>query len=1041
MLWLGSSSGLILFNPVNEKIIHFLPDSATSTHYYSLNSLVKTLEDKNGNIWCATTDGLLKVEPKHESNNSLLTDDLFNKGFKSVFNVRVVRFHQDDTSAGVNQITELYQDSQHRIWAGGKGCLYIINPETNAYYRIDDGTRGRSRIDDPFISSIIEDDPDKFWVGTGNGIYMISNIKSAISENHINKALLEFTPYLEMKLITGLLHDNEHRLWIGTYLNGLVEMQYDEKGKPHFMEVYPDLLEPEGEGIRTVFSLLKDHTGLIWAGHQYGGIRKFDPGGNYFTSYSEIIRQHFDNYDVNPITKDDEDNLWIGTYGDGLHKITRDGKVASYAVVDEAIPGRFGNGVISLLRIDKDIIWIGAANGIWQFNTRSGKSVKLFTETPFGELNDYIHDMQKIEKYVLFTLWGEGVFVYNLVTQALRQYKYDPHVSSGLRSDINYSICPMRNGEIYFGGSRGLTRGSFSTTTGQITFLPLPFTASAMHDPETINKLYEDKGGILWCGTNNGILMLDLKSGTARRWTTDHGLSNEVIRSIEEDSMGNLWLGTANGLSMLNSETGLIKVFNKSNGTPVEIHAHHSSFRDRDGTLYFGGIGSFYCFQPANITVNEYIPPIAITEFRLFNKPVKNDLTKKIVLAHNQDDLSFTFAALDYHDPAQNKYAYKLVGYQQEWVETGADNRIATYTNLSPGEYMLRVKGSNNDGLWNEEGTTVKILIKPPIWKTTIAYAVYGILFLLILRGYITWRTRILRKEKISLEKQVNQRTAELQEVNTILEGQKEELLQQKEELQSTLENLQKTQEQLIESEKMAALGSLVAGVAHEINTPVGIGITAITNLTDELDRMAELYNKDALSRGDFREFLQMGRDAGVLIQKNLERTASLVQSFKQLSVDQVSEQQRTFGLKDYLRDILCSLQPTFKQKEIELIIECDDRLEINSYPGVYAQVFTNLLLNSWQHGFHEKTKGVISIKAELKNGTLNILYSDDGAGINKKDLPHIFEPFYTSDHRKGTGLGLNIVYNLIRQKLHGNIACASEEGKGALFKIEVPVR
>jgi signal transduction histidine kinase len=232
-----------------------------------------------------------------------------------------------------------------------------------------------------------------------------------------------------------------------------------------------------------------------------------------------------------------------------------------------------------------------------------------------------------------------------------------------------------------------------------------------------------------------------------------------------------------------------------------------------------------------------------------------------------------------------------------------------------------------------------------------------------------------------------------------------------------------------------------VAGVAHEINTPVGIGITAISNLTDELDRMAELYNKDALSRGDFREFLQMGRDAGVLIQKNLERTASLVQSFKQLSVDQVSEQQRTFGLKDYLRDILSSLQPTFKQKEIELIIECDDQLEINSYPGVYAQVFTNLLLNSWQHGFHETTTGVISIKAELKNDMLNILYSDNGAGISKKDLPHIFEPFYTSDHRKGTGLGLNIVYNLIRQKLHGNIACASEEGKGALFTIEVPVR
>ena len=174
------------------------------------------------------------------------------------------------------------------------------------------------------------------------------------------------------------------------------------------------MLEPEGEGIRTIFSLMKDRTGLIWAGHQYGGIRKFDPEGNCFTSYKKLVRLHFSNYDLNPIYKDEDENLWIGTLGGGLHKISKEGKVVNYLITDDAIRDKSGNGVISLLEIEKGIFWIGAANGIWQFNARTGKSSKLFTDTRFGELNNYVYDIQKINKYVLFTVWGEGLFVYNL---------------------------------------------------------------------------------------------------------------------------------------------------------------------------------------------------------------------------------------------------------------------------------------------------------------------------------------------------------------------------------------------------------------------------------------------------------------------------------------------------------------------------------------------------------------------------------------------------------------------------------------------------
>ncbi len=1031
LLWLGTSSGIRVFDPEKEKSMNFLIAPGNLQRNYSPNNITEIIEDHQGTLWCATSDGLVKIKPKTEADDSRIKDNIFKKGIASVFDISIVKIHKSDTSAGINQISEIYQDSQNRIWVGGFGSLYLFNPENDEYIRIDHGENGSSRLSDPYISSILEESRDVFWVGTGNGLCRISNIRNAFPYSGVNRALLDFDQYLDMKLITDLLRDDQNSMWVGTYLNGLVRMQYDDQGLPEFKEMYTELYEPVGEGIRTVFSLMKDHTGLVWAGHQYGGIRKFAPGGNYFTSYDKIIRNHLANYELNPITKDDEDNLWIGTYGDGLHKISRNGQVTSYAIQDDAFPGKYGNGVLSILKIEEEIFWIGAANGIWQFNTRTGNSRKLFSKTRYGELNDNIYDMKKIDRFVLFSLWGEGLFIYNLSTEELRHYTHNPNDSLGLRSNIVYSICPMRNGLVCIGGSRGINQVNFNRITGEITFLPLPFSNNALNKLGTVNILHEDREGNLWCGTDNGLFRTDLRSGQMRQWTGKDGLSFEVIHSMEEDDRGNLWLGTTNGLSLLIRETGKIKTFNKSSGLPVLIHAHHSSFRDREGFLYFGGIGGLYRFHPDSIKTNELVPPVRITDFRLFNKQVKVNparqailstniaYTREIVLSYNQNDISFTFSALDFNNPGQNRYAYMMEGYQEDWIETGADNRIATYTNLNPGKYVFRIKGSNNNGVWNEEGAFISVIINPPFWKTTIAYVVYGVMFLLLLRGYIYWRTRRLRKEKILLEKQVNERT---------------------EELQATLENLQKTQEQLIESEKMAALGSLVAGVAHEINTPVGIGITAISTLMDDIRRMAGLFQQNAINRGDFQEFLQMSFDAGALIQKNLERTASLIQSFKQVSVDQVSEQKREFGLKEYLYDILSGLQPGFKKKKIDVRIFCDDELTLNSYPGVYAQIFTNLLLNSIQHGFNDRESGTIVIKAETNKEWLKIRYTDDGSGISEKDLPHIFEPFYTSDQRRGTGLGLNIIYNLIRQKLYGNISCQSAPGKGVVFNIEVPV-
>ena len=286
----------------------------------------------------------------------------------------------------------------------------------------------------------------------------------------------------------------------------------------------------------------------------------------------------------------------------------------------------------------------------------------------------------------------------------------------------------------------------------------------------------------------------------------------------------------------------------------------------------------------------------------------------------------------------------------------------------------------------------------------------------------------------------VNEQSEEIQEKNRILEYQKEQIELQRDELIQTLENLERTQYQLIESEKMSALGTLVAGIAHEINTPVGIGVTAVSNLIDETNQMTDLYQQNGISRSDFKEYLNVTQNCANLIRKNLERTVSLIQSFKQVSVDQCNEKQREFNMKTYLEDVVHSLSPRINGRDIKIDIECDERLTFNSYPGAFAQIFTNLILNSIIHGFVGQTGGVISMKALKNNGSLEIQYQDDGKGIPTEIMTKIFDPFITSDHNKGTGLGLYIVNNLITQKLGGTIICDSKPGGGSMFFITIPL-
>lgn len=276
------------------------------------------------------------------------------------------------------------------------------------------------------------------------------------------------------------------------------------------------------------------------------------------------------------------------------------------------------------------------------------------------------------------------------------------------------------------------------------------------------------------------------------------------------------------------------------------------------------------------------------------------------------------------------------------------------------------------------------------------------------------------------LEHKVKERTLKLTESNS--------------ELEQIIVNLKQTQDKLIEAEKMASLGGLVAGVAHEINTPIGVSLTGVTYLLEINKEIRQKYEDNEMVKSEFETYLQQSNDCAELINRNIERTADLITSFKQVAVDQTSEEKRSFELISYIKKITLSLDSVIKENNIDINVFSEEDIHIDSYPGAYGQVFTNLIINSTIHGFEDKDNGKISIEVFMENNFINIVYKDNGKGIEKDNLNRIFEPFYTTNRTKGgTGLGLNIIYNIITSNLKGTISCSSVVKKGVTFLIKIP--
>ncbi len=284
-----------------------------------------------------------------------------------------------------------------------------------------------------------------------------------------------------------------------------------------------------------------------------------------------------------------------------------------------------------------------------------------------------------------------------------------------------------------------------------------------------------------------------------------------------------------------------------------------------------------------------------------------------------------------------------------------------------------------------------------------------------------------LKEYTTNLQEMVYQRTEELEETN--------------EELQVSINNLNQTQKYIIETEKMASLGSLVAGISHEINTPIGLGITSTTHFVSQTKKLKKLYDDNNMTEKDFEKYIKDSDQLASITYENLKRAADLVKSFKQLSVDQTSEEKREFYMKKYIEETLLTLHNKIKQTKINIELKCNNEINIYSFPGAYSQIITNLIMNSLIHGYNQEEDGVINIDIKVENNNLIFVYKDDGKGIKKENIEKIFDPFFTTNRAHGgSGLGMNIIYNIVTQQLNGKIKCTNNIDKGVEFIMNIPI-
>ena len=1032
IIWVGTfGTGLDRFDVTSEHFTHFRHDPKNPKSISS-DTVFALKKDHEGTLWVGTAIGLDKFDP--------LTGTF----------THFIHNNDDPASLSNNQVRAIYEDRQGTLWIGtgspfpgetpgDEGGLNRLNRKTGRFTRYMHDDKDPHSLVNNKVRAIFEDSRGTFWVGTaGDGLHTMdrnTGIFQRYPYDPLHPDKLSRPPLnknITYDHISFITEDALGAIWIGTNISGINRYDPVRKKVTH----YDDRDSALGLIDGTSWVAYNSREGVLWISSFGSSIYTIDP------YYAKI--QHYNlGQPVFTFYEDKDHALWIGTLAGLLRKDQVTGMVESF--INNTIDhGSLGNNrIYSITKDADDNLWMNTlGNGLHMYNPKT----KVFTSYHHDSkndnslFNDSVYTVYADNQQHLFIGTLNELDIMNLKTGKFTHYFFDKKRFNAFGFTGIWDIFQDNTGHFWIGTGTGLI--IMDITSGK-------FKRFLENVP--IYGILQDSANTIWVASRQGLTRFDPVSNSFKLITNPStGKQFQVAWSITQDEHKNIWLATSAGIVKYNEIKNESTTYGLETGVNGKSLNNFAAYKDQNGHLYFGDLNGYFAFSPEELLRHSTPPEIVIGEFAINNKIVypgnssalQQPLwkTKEISLSHDQNVFSFGFAGINYSNPYLNKHLYKLENYDNDW-RVASNEHIAYYFNVPPGKYIFKVKASNNAGIWAEKDIT--IIIHPPWWQTWWAYTIFAIAFVFAIWGFVYYRSRNLLKEKRVLEHKVNVRTAEVMQ-------QKEEIALQRDNLEQTLNNLKTTQSQLIQSEKMASLGELTAGIAHEIQNPLNfvnnfaeVNLELIEELKSEKSKVKserdeqledELLNNIAENE---QKIIHHGKRADAIVKGMLQHSRSSNSIKEPTDINALAD--------EYLRLAYHGLRAKDKSFNATLKTDFDETIgNINIIPQDIGRVLLNLYNNAF-YALGEKKKQtgnnyepLISVSTKKINGKVEICIKDNGNGIPQKIIDKIFQPFFTTKPTgQGTGLGLSLSYDII--KAHGGeIKVETKDGEGSEFIIKL---
>ncbi len=726
--------GLRRYNPDTDKFDRFKsdPKNPESLAGKSVNVI---LEDAHGGFWFGTNAGLYRYDRQREA-------------------PRIYRHNpRDPTTISNDNITSLCEDRTGAIWVGTSAGLNRLAPGQNVFMHYRYNPNNPAGLSNDVISCLWEDRRGVLWIGTFAGLNRHDRQSDTIARCRYDpKDPQTFIP----DVVFDIYEDSQATLWIATFHLGL--WRYD-KITERFFRYAHDPNNPHSLSEDRSSCIFEDRSGVMWVGTYRHGLNRYERRQDVFTRYP-VPRGG----GIYAILQDRHGELWMGTSNDGLLRYDREGKLLAHYRHDPDNPATLITyGILALHEDRHGELWIGTGYGLNRYDAATRNFMRYLHE-PLNPHNGDHYEVKAVYEDAAGELWigtkGSGLCRFNRAQKTFTYYRHDPQNPQSLSGNNIWAITAAHNGDLWIGTfDGGLNR--MKRESG--TFAHYQFAANTPNrlSNNSIYALYVDASERVWIGTySGGLNRLEPESGRIVHYTDKNGLPDNYVKGILSDDRGNLWLSTDRGLSKFDPERETFKNFTTQEGLLHNQFLSGAYYKNAAGKLFFGGEGGAIAFHPDSLQDSPHAPPVVITRFNVFDKPFPLPAAQTALqLSYQQNFFSCDFVALDYAAPNKNQYAYKLEGVDPDWVQSGT-RHYASYTNVDPGEYVFRVKGANSDGVWNEDGASLRIMITPPFWRTW--WFRFLAVAAVLLSGFIWYQKRIsrLEKKRRALEAQVKERTA-----------------------------------------------------------------------------------------------------------------------------------------------------------------------------------------------------------------------------------------------------------------------------------------